>query len=102
MLISVIFFLINYRLQIIDFCFVDFLILSFFTAILGIFGDLIESFLKRCSDLKDSGQLLQDHGGVLDRVDSTLFNATFYSWIAQEFMHIKSKSSYDPARSFFL
>ncbi|KAG2381379.1 hypothetical protein C9374_006368 [Naegleria lovaniensis] len=42
--------------------------------VLGIIGDLIESYLKRIAKVKDSGSFFGAHGGVLDRVDGLLFS----------------------------
>ncbi len=45
---------------------------AFIVVIFGTLGDLFESFLKRRANVKDSGNLLPGHGGLLDRLDGAL------------------------------
>jgi phosphatidate cytidylyltransferase len=49
------------------------IIISLVVALASVFGDLFESYLKREAGVKDSGDILPGHGGILDRTDGYLF-----------------------------
>ncbi|MDE3838549.1 phosphatidate cytidylyltransferase [Bacillus methanolicus] len=67
----------------IDASLIQLMIITVFLSIFGQIGDLVESALKRHYDVKDSGNILPGHGGILDRFDSLLF-----VWPLLHFFHL--------------
>ncbi len=57
--------------------------LAIVMSIVGLFGDLAESAIKRGAGAKDAASILPGHGGLLDRLDSLLFNAPILYYFAR-------------------
>jgi phosphatidate cytidylyltransferase len=61
--------------------FIVFLVLASVLYLFAVYGDLFESVIKRLQGVKDSGQLIPGHGGILDRLDSLYATVPVYTLI---------------------
>lgn len=77
---SVVLYIIYSNFNIIELSLMDMVIMGIINSILCQFGDLTASMVKRNFDVKDYGNLIPGHGGVLDRIDGILFSlaGTFF------------------------
>lgn len=71
-----------------------FFVVMLFAAVVSQLGDLMESFIKRKFNVKDSGSIIPGHGGVLDRVDGLVVAAVFL-WLVSLYLAAQQGQSND-------
>lgn len=66
--------------------YLNLIVMLFIASIVSQFGDLAASCIKRDEDIKDFGNIMPGHGGILDRCDSVLFVAPFVNYFLDVFV----------------
>ena len=64
-----------------DVNYISMLLIGFGSSVISILGDLSFSLIKRSCNIKDFGQVIPGHGGILDRFDSVIFVSPFVYYI---------------------
>lgn len=67
---------------------VAFLAVGVLIGMAGQAGDLLVSWFKRQAQVKDAGQLIPGHGGLLDRVDAMMLAAPVFLWIVTKYANV--------------
>lgn len=66
------------------------LVVTILVALISVVGDLSESKLKRAAGMKDSGNIIPGHGGILDRIDGVMAGVVVYAFYAL-FVHLSGQ-----------
>lgn len=66
-------------------------IYGFIMSAMGLLGDLTASLMKRNSGMKDTGDILPGHGGLLDRIDSYMLSAPVAFFLCNTMLEVAAK-----------